>query len=219
MLPPGPPAAPGLALDRIRDVLRAAAPDSVTLVGLGPATNLGLVLAAEPALADRVAEIVLMTGVLGEGNVTPSAEFNAYNDPEALAIVLGCGRPITLATLDVTNQALCLPGHMSALRGAGRGACLRAAGDIWDSVPRSARSGGAGHEQHDACAVAWLILPALFTHRLVHVAVDLGPGPGRGRTVIDRWGRSRSAPNARLLETLDAIAFFALLTERLARLP
>ncbi len=187
-LPPGPAAAPGLAVDRIRAELRAAAPDSVTLVGLGPATNLGLALAAEPALADRVAEIVLMTGACGEGNVTPSAEFNAYNDPEALAVVLGCGRPVTLATLDVTNQALCRPSHIAALRASGAGACLRATADIWDSVPVSRRSGGQGHEQHDACAVAWLVAPSLFTHRAVHAAVECGSGAGRGRTIIDRWG-------------------------------
>ena len=219
VLPPGPPAAPGLALDRIRDVLRAAAPDSVTLVGLGPATNLGLALAAEPALADRVAEIVLMTGAIGEGNITPSAEFNAYNDPEALAILLGCGRPVTLATLDVTDQALCRPAHIAALRAAGEGACLRATAAIWASVPPSRRSGGQGHEQHDACAVAWLAAPELFTHRAVHAAVDCGPGPGRGRTIVDRWGRTGQKPNARLLETIDADGFFALLNQRLAALP
>ncbi len=217
-LPPGPPASPGLALDRMRDLLAQAAPNSVTLVGLGPATNIALLLAAQPALAGGIAEIVVMAGALAEGNVTPSAEFNAYNDPEALAIVLGCGRPVTMATLDVTNQALCTPAHVAALRAAGNGSCLRAAADIWDRVPPSPRSGGVGHEQHDACAVAWLVAPELFTHREVHASVDLGPGPGRGRTVIDRWGRLPFAPNARLLETVDAPGFFQLLTNRLASL-
>jgi len=218
-LPEGPAAVPGLAADAIRAVLRASAPASVTLVGIGPATNLGLVLATEPALAERVAEIVLMTGTWGEGNVTPSAEFNAWNDPEALAIVLACGRPVTLATLDLTNQALCTPAHMGALCAAGQGACLRAAAAIWESVPLSRRSGGLGHEQHDPCAIAWLVAPYLFTHRDVYAGVDLGPGPSRGRTIIDRWDRLRQAPNARLLETLDADGFFRLLIQRLASLP
>jgi len=218
-LPEGPPVAPGLAMDVIRAMLRAAAPESVTLVGIGPATNLALVLATEPALADRIAEIVLMTGAWGEGNATPSAEFNAWNDPEALAIVLACGRPITLATLDLTNQALCTPAHMAALRAAGQGACARAAASIWESVALSERSGGLGHEQHDACAIAWLVAPHLFTCRPAFAEVDLGPGPCRGRTVIDRWGRIGSAPNVRLLETLDAERFFPFLIERLAGLP
>lgn len=218
-LPEGPPAAPGLAADAIRTALRAATPRSVTLIGLGPATNLGLVFATEPALAGRVAEIVLMTGAAGEGNVTSAAEFNAWNDPEALAVVLAAGAPVTLATLDVTHQALCTPDHIAALRAAAGGACAAAAARIWDRVPRSRRSGGLGHEQHDACAVAWAVAPHLFNQVSVLAEVDCGDGPCRGRTVIDRWRRAGSGAEVRLLQTLDTTGFFALLTARLAALP
>ncbi len=219
VLPEGPPATPGIAADAIRDLLRAAPPASVTLIGLGPATNLGLVFAIEPHLADRVAEIVLMTGAMAEGNVTASAEFNAWNDPEALAVVLDCGAPVTLATLDVTNQALCTPDHVAALTEAGNGACLRAAAGIWRNVKPSRRSAGRGHEQHDACAVAWAVAPHLFTGREVFAAMDCAPGSGRGRTVIDRWARAGRPANARFLETVDADGFFDLLTRRIAQLP
>jgi purine nucleosidase len=65
----------------------------------------------------------------------------------------------------------------------------------------------------------WLAAPQLFTGRMVHASVDLGPGPGRGRTVIDRWGRARLAANARYLETLDPAGFFDVLIRRLASLP
>ncbi len=218
-LPEGPPAAPGIAADAIRDVLRSAASDEITLVGIGPATNLALVLATEPALAARISEVVLMTGAWGEGNATPAAEFNAWNDPEALAVVLACGRPVTLATLELTAQALCTPARLAALRKRGDGACLRAACEIMASVPPSRRLGGAGIAQHDACAIAWLVAPDLFASRAVHAGVDLGEGPGRGRTVIDRWGRLRQPANAQLLETLDAERFFELLGERIASLP
>jgi purine nucleosidase len=218
-LPAGPPATPGIAADAIREKLRAAAPGEITLVGIGPATNLGLVLATEPALSDRIAEIVLMTGAWAEGNATPAAEFNAWNDPEALAVVLACGRPVTLATLELTAQALCTPARLAALRARGGGACLSAACDIMASVPPSKRLGGAGIAQHDACAIMWLVAPALFTGRAVHATVDLGEGPGRGRTVIDRWGRLRQPANAHLLETLDSERFFNLLGERIATLP
>lgn len=216
VLPPGPPAAAALACDAIRDALRAAPADSVTLIGLGPATNLGLALAAEPDLAGRIREIVLMTGAWAEGNVTPQAEFNAWNDPEALQIVLSCGRPVVLATLELTAQAFCTPARIAAIRALGGGAVLQAACAIMDRMPPTSRLGGGGFPQHDSCAVAWAIAPHLFKTRPVHAAVDLGPGPSRGRTLIDRWGRLRLAPNATLLETLDADGFFALLGARLA---
>ncbi len=216
-LPHGPAAAPGIAADAIRDLLRAE--PRVTLVGIGPATNLALALATEPALAGRVEEIVLMTGAWAEGNITPSAEFNAWSDPESLAVLLACGRPVTLATLELTAQALVTPDRLAALRARGGGACLDAALRIMGGVPASRRFGHRGHPLHDPCAVAWLLAPRLFTTRDVHVHVDCGPGAARGRTVVDRWERSGARPNARLLETLDADGFFALLGEFLSTLP
>ena len=69
----------------------------------------------EPALAEKVERIVLMTGAWAEGNATPAAEFNAFNDPEALAVLFACGRPVVLATLELTAQALCTPAHLATL--------------------------------------------------------------------------------------------------------
>lgn len=217
-LPPGEAAAAGLAADVVRDLLRAAE-RPITLVGIGPATNLALALMAEPALADRIGEIVLMTGAWGEGNVTPAAEFNAWSDPEALSVLLSCGRPIRLATLDLTTQALVTPERIAALRGQGAGVCLTAACDVLATLPALPRYGGRGAPLHDPCAIAWLVRPALFTTRDCAVSVELAPGPGRGRTWADRWGRTGAPPNATLLETLDADGFFDLLGERLRRLP
>ncbi len=214
-LPAGGTAAPGIAADVIRTILRAA-PEPVTVVGIGPATNLALALATEPALADHVREIALMSGAWGEGNVTPAAEFNAWSDPEALAILLSAGRPVTFATLELTAQALSTQERIAAWRALGQGRCLAAACDIQASVPPSRRLAGRGAPLHDPCAIAWLTHPHLFTSRPAAVQVDLGPGISRGRTVIDRWG---GIPNAAVLETLDADGFFVLLGERLATLP
>ena len=224
ILPDGAPPASGLAADTIRGILRGSA-DPVTLVGIGPATNLALALTTEPALTAKVAQIVLMSGAWAEGNVTPAAEFNAWSDPEALAILLQSGRPVVFATLELTAQALVTPARIAAWRSLGQGRCLQAACDIQATVPPSPRLAGA--PLHDPCAVAWLIRPDLFTARPCSVRVDLGPGPGRGRTLIDRWDRDGSPPgspfgdplNAAVLETLDAPGFFDMLGERLARLP
>ena len=215
VLPPGDTPAPGVAADSIRRILReAAAP--VALIGIGPATNLALALIIEPVLTRQVDQIVLMSGAWAEGNVTPKAEFNAWSDPEALAILLGCGRPVVFATLELTAQALMTPARIAMWRGLGTGRCLEAACAIQSTVPASVRLGGRGAPLHDPCAVAWLIRPDLFTMRACSVRVDLGPGPSRGRTVIDR----RADPaGVAVLETVDAPGLFDLLGERLARLP
>ena len=151
VLPRGGSPAPGLAADVIRRILRDAS-EPVTLIGIGPATNLALALMTEPALTGRVAQIVLMSGAWGEGNVTPAAEFNAWSDPEALAVLLACGRPVVFATLDLTAQALTTPARIAAWRGLGQGRSLQAACEIqatvravgpvrraWQSVARSVR--------------------------------------------------------------------------------
>jgi purine nucleosidase len=218
VLPPGGPPAPGLAADVIRRMLRDAA-EPVTLIGIGPATNLALALTTEPVLADRVRQIVLMSGAWAEGNVTPAAEFNAWSDPEALAILLECGRPVVFATLELTAQALTTPARIAAWRGRGNGRSLRAACDIQATVPPSRRLGGTGAPLHDPCAVAWLIRPDLFTARACSVRIDLGSGRNRGRTVFDRWGHTGDSLNATVLETVDADALFDLFGERLAGLP
>ena len=216
VLPEGGTPAPELAADAIRRILRTS-PEPVTLVGIAPVTNLALALMTEPALAANVAQIVLMSGAWAEGNATPAAEFNALNDPEALTVLLACGRKVVFATLELTTQALVTPSRLAVLRGLGQGQCLAAACDIQASVPPSRRLPGA--PLHDPCAIALLLRPELFTTRDCSVRVDLGPGIGRGRTVIDRWDRTGDAHNAVVLETLDAEGFFTLLGERLVRLP
>ncbi len=217
-LPQGGEPAPGLAADAIRSILRNTT-RPVTLVGIAPVTNLALALMTEPALAVNVERIVLMTGAWGEGNATPAAEFNAFNDPEALAVLLACGRPVVLATLELTAQALCTPTHLTQWRTSGSGRCLAALCDIQATVPLGPRFAGTGAALHDPCTIAWLLRPDLFTTRDCAASVDLGPGPSRGRTIIDRWRRTGAPANVTVLETLDTDGFFALLGERLARLP
>jgi len=218
-LPEGPPLAPGVAADAIRQELRRAAPASVTVIGLGPVTNLALAFATEPALADRVAEIVLMSGAWGEGNITPAAEFNAWNDPEALEMLLRLGRPLALAGLDLTAQAFVTPDLVARLAGRQGGSCWQAALAVLRALPPSKRFGHRGYPLHDPCAIAWAIDPGLFGAKPAHCEVDLAPGPSRGRTVIDRWDRLGRKPNLTLMETLNAAAFFEMLATRIATLP
>ena len=154
-LPAGGDPAAGVAADAIRRMLRDSA-SPVTLVGIAPATNLALALMTEPALAANVGRIVLMTGAWAEGNATPAAEFNAFNDPEALAVLLACGRPVVLATLELTAQALCTPAHLAAWRGARAWALLRGAvrhpGDRAAGPALRRHRGGAARSVRDRLA-------------------------------------------------------------------
>ena len=106
-----------------------------------------------------------------------------------------------------------------ALSRGGTGACREAACAILAGTPPSRRLGGAGSPQHDSCAIAWLLAPEAFTTREVFAEVDCGVGPGRGQTLIDRWGRLGRPANALVLETLEAGRFFEVLEQSLSRLP
>ena len=213
VLPPGGAPAPGVAADVIRAHLRAATAP-LTLVGIGPATNLARALMAEPDLAAKIGEIVLMCSAFAGGNITPAAEFNAWSDPEALSVLLAAGRPLTLAPLDLTHQALVTPSRLAHLRAAGAGTALATACDILAALPPQPTL--PGRPLHDPCAIAWLLRPDLFTARPARVAVSCAEGATRGQTTIAP--APEEAANALVLETLDTEGFFALLGERLSRL-
>ena len=213
-LPPGGAPAPGVAADVIRVHLRAATAP-LTVIGIGPATNLALALTAEPGLAAKIGQIVLMSGALAGGNVTAAAEFNAWSDPEALAVLLAAGCPLTLAPLDLTHQALVTPSRLAHLRAAGAGTALATACDILAALPPHPTL--PGRPLHDPCALAWLLRPDLFTALPAFVAVSCAEGATRGQTTIAP--APEETANALVLATLDAERFFTLLGERLSRLP
>ncbi|ABI62238.1 nucleoside hydrolase [Granulibacter bethesdensis] len=213
------PAPSGLPSTQLAaDVIRAILRDNekpVTLVGIGPATNLALALATEPTLCTNIDQIVLMSGSAGRGNVTPYAEFNAWSDPEALSILIGSGVSVVLVTLDLTRQARITPERIARLRKYGTGRALNTACDILSRVPLTEQG---GEPLHDPCAIAWLVAPHLFSTRLVDVSVMLGAGERRGQTMLSHAGQASSG-RITMLDTVDAEGFFTLLGNRLARLP
>lgn len=186
-----------------------------TLCALGPLTNVALALALRPGLP--VTEILWMGGSVGLGNMTAAAEFNAYADPHAAAMVLASGLPLRIFALNVTQDAVPAPEELDRLRAGG--ACARAVG-AWMGRPRSSMGArGTGlYAWHDPCVIAALVWPDLFTYRDCHVHVATEPGPLRGRTTVDWQNRSGLPSNARVAETIDARGFFARVTERLLSL-
>ena len=195
-------------------LMEAASP--VTLVPLGPLTNIALLLARYPGAVASVERVVLMGGSIGVGNVTPAAEFNIWADPEAAARVLDSGLDVTMVGLDVTHRALLMSDDAERLRAAGR--VGRMVAELYDFFHRyhELTYGFGGSPIHDALAVAHVIRPELLHTEHRHIAIECGSELTRGRTVVDLWKRTGIEPNAHAAVEVDAEAFIRLLLERLS---
>ncbi|HLU56606.1 MAG TPA: nucleoside hydrolase [Pseudonocardia sp.] len=203
------------AVELLADVLRASeAP--VTLVPIGPITNVALLLAVYPELAPRIERIVWMGGSLGAGNTSGVAEFNAHCDPEAAHRVLTQDDvPVTMVPLDLTLRCPAGPEWIDALAAAGpRCAALAEVITHYRAAFRE-RYGIDAVAVHDAVAVLEAVLPGTLrtTPRPVSVACDLGPA--RGATVGMPEG---SGPPVQVALDADTDAVLAEILERLRRL-
>jgi inosine-uridine nucleoside N-ribohydrolase len=199
------------------DALRGAAAP-VSIVATGPLTNVALLLDRHPELRERIARICFMGGAIAEGNITPSAEFNVWADPEAARRVFASGVDLTMVSLDVTHKALMTPAHADRLRSAGRAGKLVA--ELFDFYHRfhAEAYGLPGSPVHDALALAHVVRPGLLQTERLHVAVDCESELCRGRTVVDLWRRTGNGPNAHVAVAVDGGAFIELLLERIAAL-
>jgi purine nucleosidase len=214
------PLAEGFAPDAIVDLVMRRPRGEVTLCCLAPLTNIALAMAREPRLAGHLREIVIMGGAFSEGgNITPTAEFNIYVDPEAASRVLGCGAPITMIPLDCTHQALTTPPRLQKLRSIGTPVTeafyhLLSFNKLFDER----KYGWVGGPLHDATVIAYLLAPEIFSGKKVNIQVECSSALTLGMTVVDWWGVTGRTPNVLLLRNLDAEAYFDLVIGRLARL-
>lgn len=212
---------PGHAVDFIIDTLRSEPAGSVTLVPIGPLTNVATAFRRAPDIVSRVQQIVLMGGAYFEvGNVTPAAEFNVYVDPEAAAEVFASGIPLVVVPLDATHQALTSRDWIEGMR-ALPGRCGPAVASWTDFFERfdKEKYGSQGAPLHDPCTIAWLLRPDLFTGRPINVEIELEGRFTAGMTVADWWGVTNRPPNALFIRHVDRDGLFGMLTERLSRLP
>ena len=216
---PALPLRPEHGVDVLIETLRQEPPRSVTVCALGPLTDIAVALVKAPDIADRIAELVIMGGAsYALGNTTPAAEFNIRADPVAAALVFESGMPITLIPLDVTHQVPATQQRIERIRGLGN-RCGVAAAELMSPPRRLRRAANLGWALHDPCVIAYLIAPELFEGAEVNVAVEEHSLLTLGMTVVDWRGLSNRRPNARVMTRIDADGFFALLAERLARLP
>jgi len=205
----------------IVDALRAAKPGEITLVTLGPLTNIAMAMVLAPDIVERIAEIVMMFGAYSEGgNITPVAEFNSHVDPEAADVVLSSGVKITMVPLDVTHQCLTTGPRLKAFRGIGNACGVAICEMLAFSEGFDIRKyGWDGAPLHDPCVIAYLLAPGLFGGKHVNVGVQTGDGPTAGMTIVDWWRVTEKPANVLFLREIDVPGFYRLLTERLARLP
>ena len=201
----------------IADALRGS-PEPVTLVPVGPLTNVATFLREHPELKERIARISLMGGSIGLGNTTPAAEFNVYVDPEAAREVFESGLPITMSGLDVTHEAGAGRAEREKLRSLGRiGGVVAELLEYFASTYESV-FGFDAPPLHDAVAVAAVLEPGLLKTRAMRVEVECESELTRGETVCDFYGVTGRSPNAEVGVELDREGFFELLYRTLGRL-
>ena len=190
---------------------------SVAVAVLGPLTNLALAMRLEPRLAAHLGPVVVMGGARSEGgNITASAEFNIWADPDAAAEVLASGCEVVMLGLDATHQVRpdeAVIERMAALdnpRAALAARMLRFSNEVERTVV-----GGESAPLHDPCIIAWLLRPELFRLRPCRIEVETESDLTRGHTAVEFRVPDDAAPH-RWAVAANAPAILDLLTERLA---
>jgi inosine-uridine nucleoside N-ribohydrolase len=208
-----------------------ASPHEITLVPVGPLTNIALALEKDPSIVGLVKEVILMGGSISGGNVNAAAEANIYNDPEAAQIVLQAGWPLTMVGLEVGDKALFTRKYLNEL-----GQTHGPVNDFIYSVTKflvdlSATFGSPGSPMYDPSAVAVAIDATLVKVQEMHVDVETRGEFTRGETVANRRnevernvlrgdryvieGVDKVKPNARVCVDVDAGRFLELFVSRI----
>jgi inosine-uridine nucleoside N-ribohydrolase len=221
------------ASELIRRIVRAN-PGDISIVAVGPLTNVATVLKSDPTIAPLIKSIVIMGGSLSGGNITPAAEFNFYVDPEAARIVFDSGVPLTMVGLDVTNKVIIREEQVRILEAA-QNPVSQAAGKILRAnFDRLSKTGHAnGFAMHDPLTVAQLIDPSVVTLKDYFVEIETTGELTAGQSLGYAHGPVRRSPpletglstadtpeaefkpNAKVAVEVDPDKFFRLLLARL----
>jgi purine nucleosidase len=163
-------------------------PHEVTLIPIGPLTNIALAVSKDPSIAKLVRDIVIMGGSISGGNVNGAAEANIFGDPEAAQIVFNAGWIVTMVGSDVGERTLMTRKHLEEL-GSGHGPQNDVATKIARFyIERSEKNGWDGAAMYDPLAVGAVIDPTLVTLKDMHVDVETKGEFTRGETVANRMG-------------------------------
>jgi inosine-uridine nucleoside N-ribohydrolase len=206
-------------------------PHELTLIPVGPLTNIALAVSKDPSITSLVRDIVIMGGSISGGNVNGAAEANIYNDPEAARIVFNAGWMVTMIGSDVGERTLMTRKYLAELQAShGRQSDFVAKlADFY--LTRSEKSGYSGAAMYDPLAVGAVIAPTLVTLKDMHVDVETKGEFTRGETVANRMGSNENnvlhgdhyeiegvtelKPNARVCLASDAERFLNLFVSRI----
>ncbi|HUE99217.1 MAG TPA: nucleoside hydrolase [Anaerolineales bacterium] len=197
-----------------------SSPGEVTLVAIGPLTNVALAIRQEPRIVGALKELIIMGGAIQyEGNTTALAEFNTYVDPHAAHVVYHAGIPTTLVPLDVTYQCVLTPGDVRRLQ--------KIDSPLTTFVVDATRFYMEFHDEfqkiegcviNDPLALALTFAPELCTYQELPVDVDLSGGISMGKTVADFYNYGKKPANMKVALGVRARDFIDLFVERIGNL-
>lgn len=217
---PKAPAAKGSAVDAIIEQVMVRPARSVAIAVMGPMTNLALAIRARPSLAERLGPVVVMGGARSEGgNITASAEFNIWADPDAAAEVFASSCRVTVLGLDATHQVRATEVRTAAIE-ALPGRCARTAAALLRFSQDVERRivGWEWAPLHDPCTIAWLLKPDLFKVVPCEIAVETESDLTRGHTAVE-FRVDPSTSRHDWVVSADAQGVFDLIAERLGTAP
>lgn len=195
---------PRTAIQAMQAVLEEVE-EPITIVATGPLTNVGALLLAHPELKPKIKEISIMGGCAKGGNVTPTAEFNIFVDPEAAEAVFQSGVPVIMSGLDVTHKAFLDETDLHRIREFGTELSQKLSSML--SFYKEAAKPSPFHEEdyeqvvrlHDLCAIGYVIDPTMFSGGNYYVKVECGHVYTAGTTIVDYKEKMGKKANAHVL--------------------
>lgn len=205
------------AVQFLEDELRSSE-ERITIIAIGPLTNIGILLLVAPELRDKIKEICIMGGAALGGNKTPASEFNIWQDPEAAHIVFSSGVPVTMCGLDVTYKSSLFQEDIARINSIeNKGGKLASEILAFYGAAISGR-GNEGVAVHDAVAIAKIVNPSLFKSEMYNVVIDLDGHYTRGCTVTDMIDVTGLAKNVEVVLEVNREAFVDFMVESLEAL-